>query len=162
MMANNALIAALLTIATGAVHVETPRMRIWRSVRQVSSQSPLAGTWVADLKRSRLDAKLPITDANLTVRVDGDKVTLTSAVIMSDGSKQEGTETLQTDGRETSGTLTPGIVHVANWVGPHVLAFIAKKGDRNIALVTYEVSAHSQTLTARRTTPLDQLSIVEA
>jgi hypothetical protein len=50
-------------------------------------------------------------------------------------------------------------VHVANWVGPHVLAFIARKGDRNIALVTYEVSPDGPTLTARTSGVIEQVVV---
>ena len=55
--------------------------------------------------------------------------------------------------------LTTGVVHVANWVGSHVLALIAKKGNQNIALITYEVSTDGQTLTARTSGFIEQVVI---
>jgi len=51
------------------------------------------------------------------------------------------------------------VVHVANWVGSHVLALIAKKGNQNIALITYEVSTDGQTLTARTSGFIEQVVI---
>ena len=68
-------------------------------------------------------------------------------------------ETLRADGTETAATQTTGVVHVANWVGSHVLALIAKKGNQNIALITYEVSTDGQTLTARTSGFIDQVVI---
>jgi hypothetical protein len=41
------------------------------------------------------------------------------------------------------------VVQLANWVGSHVLALITKKGNQNIALITYEISTDGQTLTVR-------------
>ena len=106
---------------------------------------------------SRLDPKMPLKAADLTISVSGNVVTLTSSVILPSGATQRGTETLRADGTETAGTLTSGVVHVANWVGSHVLAFITRKGDQNIALITYEVSTDGQTLTARTSGLIEQV-----
>lgn len=50
-------------------------------------------------------------------------------------------------------------MHVANWVGSHVLALITKKGDQNIALITHEVSTDGQTLTVRTSGLIEQVVI---
>ena len=55
--------------------------------------------------------------------------------------------------------VTPGMVHVANWVGSHVLALISRKGNQNIVLITYEVSTDGQTLTARTSGLIEQVVI---
>jgi hypothetical protein len=49
------------------------------------------------------------------------------------------------------------VVPVANWVGSHVLVLITKKGSQNIVLITYEVSADGQTLTARTSGLIEQV-----
>jgi hypothetical protein len=55
--------------------------------------------------------------------------------------------------------VTPGAVHVANWVGSHVLALVTRKGNQNLALITYEVSADGQTLTARTSGLVEQVIV---
>src|SRR5688500_15110019 len=103
------------------------------------TENPFVGSWTADLSTSKLDPKLPLKGADLTIGVSGNIVTLASSIILPSGATHREKETLRADGTETAGTLTPGVVHVANWVGSHVLALIARKGNQNIALITYEV-----------------------
>ena len=55
--------------------------------------------------------------------------------------------------------MAPGVVHVANWLGSHVLALITKQGNRNLALITYEVSADGQTLTTRTSGLVEQVVV---
>ena len=126
---------------------------------QLVASSPFVGSWTANLAESRLDPRLPLKGASMKISVNGSSVTISSAVVLPSGETQEGTETLRADGTETAGTLTPGVAHVANWIGPHVLAFIAKKGNQNIALITYEVSSDGKTLTARTSGILDQVVV---
>ena len=66
---------------------------------------------------------------------------------------------MRADGTETAATFIAGVTHVANWVGPQVLALIARKGNQNIALITYEVSSDGQTLTARTSGIVEQMLI---
>jgi hypothetical protein len=51
------------------------------------------------------------------------------------------------------------VVHVANWVGSHVLALITKKGNQSLALITYEVSTDGQTLTTRTSGVVEQVVV---
>ena len=51
------------------------------------------------------------------------------------------------------------MVHVANWVGSNVLALVTKKGNQNIALITYEVSTDGQTLTVRTSGLIEQVVV---
>ena len=121
-----------------------------------ATPSPFAGQWVADLSQSRLDPKLPLKAADITIAVNGNIITLASSFTLANGKTLTESETLRADGTETAATLIPGVTHVANWVGPQVLALIARKGNQNIALITYEVSANGQTLTARTSGGVDQ------
>jgi hypothetical protein len=121
--------------------------------------SPFVGSWSADLSQSRLDPKLPFKGADITISVTGNVITLASSLVLPSGEMIQERETLRADGTETAATLTPGMVHVANWVGSHVLALIAKKGNQNIALITYEVSTDRQTLTARTSGLIEQVVI---
>ena len=126
---------------------------------QQVANSPFAGRWSADLSQSRLDPKMPIRGADITISVTGNVITLANSVVMPSGQTIQERETLRADGTETAATQTTGVVHVANWVGSHVLALIAKKGNQNIALITYEVSTDGQTLTARTSGFIDQVVI---
>lgn len=121
--------------------------------------SPFAGQWVADLSRSRLDAKTPLKAVDLNIAVDGNIVKLASSFTLASGQTMSETETLRADGTETPATLTPGLSHFANWVGPQVLALTTRKGNQNIALITYEVSADGQTLMARTSGVVDQMLV---
>ena len=123
-----------------------------------AAKSPFVGSWSADLSQSRLDPKMPIKGADVTIGVTGNVITLANSVIMPSGETIQERETLRADGTETAATTTGG-VHVANWVGSHVLALITKKGNQNIALITYEVSTDGQTLTARTSGLIEQVVI---
>ena len=126
---------------------------------QQAAKSPFVGSWSADLSQSRLDPKLPLKGADITISVTGNVITLASSVVMPSGETIQERETLRADGTETAGTLTTGVVHVANWVGSNVLALVTKKGNQNIALITYEVSTDGQTLTARTSGLIEQVVI---
>ena len=128
---------------------------------QQAAKSPFVGSWSADLSQSRLDPKMPIKAADVTISVTGNVITLANYVVMPSGETIQERETLRADGTETAATnpLTTGMVHVANWVGSHVLALITKKGNQNIALITYEVSTDGQTLTVRTSGLIEQVVI---
>jgi hypothetical protein len=102
---------------------------------------------------------MPFKGVDITIGVTGNVITLASSLVMPSGATIQERETLRADGTETAGTLTPGVVHVANWVGPHVLALITKKGNEHLALITYQVSTDGQTLTARTSGLIEQVVI---
>ena len=126
---------------------------------QQAAKSPLAGSWSADLSQSKLDPKMRIKGADITIGVTGNVITLASSVVLPSGETMQERETFRADGTETAATQYPGVVHVANWVGSHVLALISKKGNQTLALITYQVSADGQTLTARTSGLIDQVMI---
>jgi len=142
------LLATILSMAGAFVSATQQR-------DQQEAKSPFAGSWSADLSQSRLDPKMRLKGADITISVTGNVITLASSVVMPSGETIQERETLRADGTETAATLT-GLAHVANWVGPHVLALITKKGNQNLVLITYEVSTDGQTLTARTSGLIDQ------
>lgn len=123
-----------------------------------AAQSPFVGTWSADLAQSRLDPRFRLKGADVTFGVAGNVITLSSSVVLPSGETMQERDTLRADGTETPAT-TPGAVHVANWVGSHVLALITKKGNQNLALITYEVSSDGQMLTARTSGMVEQVMV---
>ena len=119
-------------------------------------ESPFAGSWSADLSQSGLDPKMPIKGADITISVSGNVITLANSVVLPSGETIQERETLRADGTETPAT-TAGVVHVTNWLGSNVLALITKKGNQNLALITYEVSADGQRLTTRTSGLVEQV-----
>ena len=144
------LLATLLMVGTSALTKEPAR---------APAASPFAGSWTADLSQSRLDAKMAIKGVELTIGVRGNVVTLSSSFTLPNGQTQSEKETLRADGTETAATSIAGVTHVANWVGPQVLALVARKGNQNIALITCEVSSDGQTLAARTSGLVEQMVI---
>ena len=126
-----------------------------------AAQSPFVGEWTANVPKSKLSPKYQFQSATLQIAVAGDTVTMTSRVVDALGQEQRAAETFRTDGTETPGTLTPEVVLVARWVGSHVLASIAKRGNQVIALVTYEVSTDGKTLTSRSSGMVDQVIVFD-
>ena len=126
-----------------------------------AAKSPFVGSWSADLSQSRLDPKMPIKGADVTISVAGNVITLANSVVMPSGQTIQERETLRADGTETAATNpgTTGMVHVANWVGSHVLALITKNGNQHIALITYQVSTDGQTLTVRTSGLIEQVVV---
>jgi hypothetical protein len=125
---------------------------------QQAVKSPFAGSWSADLSQSRLDPKMPIKGADVTISVSGNDITLANSVVLASGQTIQEREPLRADGPETPASA-PGVTHVANWLGSHVLALITRQGDRNLALITYEVSPDGQTLTTRTSGQFEQVVV---
>jgi hypothetical protein len=123
--------------------------------------SPFVGTWLANVAKSKLHPGFQFESVTLEIAVAHDTVTMTSELVNASGQKQRAAETFRTDGTETAGTLTPGVTHIARWVGSHVLAAIAMKERKLIALVTYEVSADGKTLTSRSSGMLEQVTVFD-
>src|SRR5262245_44070989 len=78
------------------------------------AKSLFVGSWSADLSRSRLDPKISLKGAGITIGVTGNVITLASSVILPSGETIQEQETLRADGTETPATGTTGAVHVAN------------------------------------------------
>lgn len=119
------------------------------------------GRWVANPSRSRLHPDFKYRDVVLEIRLSADGVTMVNELVDERGNQQRAAETFRTDGTETQGTITPGVTHIARWIGPDVLALIARKDGRTIALATYELSADGKTLTARSSGLLEQVTVFE-
>jgi len=126
-----------------------------------AAENPFVGTWTANIPKSRLSPNYQFQSATLEIAVAGDTVTMSSIVINAAGQEQRAAETFRADGTETPGTLTPGVTHIGQWVGSHVLATIAKKGGEVFALMTYQVSTDGRTLTARSSGMLEQVIVFD-
>jgi hypothetical protein len=145
------LLAGLVTIATVAVPQSGPAV----------AENPFVGNWTANLVKSRLDPNYQFQSVTLRVAVAGDTVTMASELVNAAGQNQQAAETFRTDGTETPGTLNPGVILVARWVGSHVLATIARKDGRMFGLVTYEVSDDGKTLTVRSSGAVEHVIVFD-
>ncbi len=125
------------------------------------TENPFVGSWTANLSKSKLHPSFQYRSVTLEIAVAGDTVTMASELVDGSGLKQRVAETFRTDGMATPGALSPGVVHVARWVGSHVLAAIAKREGQVYFLVTYQVSADGKMLTSRSSGALEQVVVFD-
>ena len=111
--------------------------------------NPFAGTWVANIEKSRRHANHQFQSATLTFGVSGDVVSLTHAGVNMSGRQESGTTVLHADGQARPvSPQAPGVVVVAKWTGTHVLETEARKDGRVVGGGSYAVSSDGTTLTA--------------
>jgi hypothetical protein len=111
--------------------------------------SIFAGTWIANLDKSRRHANHQFKNATLTFDVSGDVVTLTHAGVNASGKQESGTTVLCSDGRDHEvSPLAPGVVAATRWIGANVLETVAKKDGHLVGEGRYEISSDGKTLTA--------------
>lgn len=125
------------------------------------NENPIVGSWIANLAKSRPHPDFKFQRVTLQIAVAGDTVTMSSVVVDPAGKEQRAAETFRSDGTETPGTLTPGVTHIARFVGSHVLATIARKNGQMFAMITYEVSADGKTLTSRSSGMMEQVIVFD-
>lgn len=97
--------------------------------------SAFAGDWVANIPKSKLHPSFRYDSVTLQITVTAETVTMATEIVSAD-KKFRAAETFRTDGTPTPGTLNPGIVLMAHWVGSRVLASVAEKNNQVVALVT--------------------------
>ena len=108
---------------------------------------PLAGTWIADVDRSRRDANHQFQQATIRFEVTGTSVSLAYGGINAGGRQEHGRQTLHADGREHPLAEAPEVLAVAT-LEPRALRTAAFKGRNTIGRASYEVSEDGRTMTA--------------
>ncbi len=126
-----------------------------------AARNALEGSRAANFEKSRLHPSFQFQRATLHIRLGPGTATLSSELVSQSGQTVRGAETFRTDGTETAGTLSPGVTLFASWVGPDVLATVARKGGQTIGLITYEISADGRTLTSRSSGLLEQVVVFD-
>jgi hypothetical protein len=107
--------------------------------------SPLVGTWIANLSKSRRHPANQFQSATLQFKVTGDTVTIDDAVVDDSGHEERGRNIVQADGMErASGN---GYALTVKWRDTNVLETVAKKDGKVVGWGTYEVSADGKTMT---------------
>ena len=111
--------------------------------------NPFAGTWIANIEKSRRHANHQFQSATLTFEISGDDVSMTHAGVNMSGRHESGTTVYKVDGLEHAvSPQAPGVVAVTTWIGARVLQSEAKKDGHLLGKGTYAVSEDGRTLTA--------------
>lgn len=111
-------------------------------------ESPLTGTWVANIADSQRHPAFPFRSASLDVRVAGTRVTMTQAIVDADGKPSGGTMTIEADG-EPHRPDGGGVRHqlTANWLDARTLEAVDSMDGKEVGRGRYEVSANGRRLT---------------
>lgn len=109
--------------------------------------SPFAGTWLANVSKSRQHPLNPFRSATLYVDVAGDAVSITDVFVDGDGRTERRENTLRADGNEHRLDGGNGYSLSASWRGPHVLETVGTKDGEVIGRGTYEVTTDGLTMT---------------
>jgi hypothetical protein len=113
----------------------------------VATTNPFAGTWLANVSKSRQHPLNPFRSATLHVDVAGDTVTIIDDVVDGDGRTERRESTLRADGNEHPSEGGNGYSFTAGWRSPRVLETVGRKDGAVIGRGTYEVAADGQTMT---------------
>ncbi|HEX8029725.1 MAG TPA: nuclear transport factor 2 family protein [Vicinamibacterales bacterium] len=110
--------------------------------------NPFAGTWTANIEKSRRHPNHQFESAMLRFDVSGDEVSVTHSGVNASGKLESGTTVLRADGEEHPvSPLAPGVVAVTRWLGANALETVARKDGQVVGLGKYELSSDRRTLT---------------
>jgi hypothetical protein len=112
-------------------------------------KSALAGTWNANISKSKRHPNHLFKSATLQFAVSADVVTLTFTGVNMSGVEEKGTFTIHPDGKEHPIPGPPGLIAVSRWTSPRVLDTVAKQDGKVVGHSSYEVSEDGKTLTAK-------------
>jgi hypothetical protein len=114
-----------------------------------TKDSPLAGTWKADLAKSQRDPNHQFRSLTLRFEVSDEAVSLTFTGVNMAGKEESGTRKFRPDGKEYPVAAASGVVEMARWVGPNTLEIVAKKDGKVVGESAYEVTKDRETLTSK-------------
>ena len=110
-------------------------------------ENVFAGTWIANLAKSKQHPANPFRTATLEFTVVGDAVTIAQISVDASGHEVGGRMTIRADGRERASEYGNGHALIARWIGAHILEVVDVKDGRILDRGTYEVSDDGKTLT---------------
>lgn len=119
-----------------------------KSGADTKTKNPFAGTWKANLSKSKQHVNHQFQSATLRFEISGDAVSLTFTGVNMSGQQESGTRKLRADGKEYPIAEAPGAVEVVRWVNSHTLEIAAKRDGKVIGQGIYQVSSDGKTLTA--------------
>jgi hypothetical protein len=115
--------------------------------KESREDSPFAGTWVANVAKSKRPPNHQFQSPTLKFAVVGNTVTITHYGVNPGGQKESSTVVLEADGQEHPVSEQPGIMVVTSWSGPRLLHAVAKEVGAEVGESEYEVSTDGKTLT---------------
>ena len=110
--------------------------------------SPLAGTWKANISKSKRHPNHLFKSATLRFDVSKDVVTLSFTGENMSGMEEKGTTTFHPDGKEHPLEGLPGAVEISRWLRAGTMETVAKKDGKVVGQSTFEVSSDGKLLTA--------------
>ena len=110
--------------------------------------SPLAGTWKANISKSKRHPNHLFKSATLRFDVSNDVVTLNFTGENMSGKEEKGTTRFHPDGKEHPIEGLAGAVQVTKWLGAGKLDTVATQDGKVIGRSTFEVSSDGKMLTA--------------
>lgn len=108
---------------------------------------PLAGTWIANLAKSRRHENHLFANATMHFAIASDEVRLNYEGVNASGRAEGSEQVLQADGLPHDHPLAPGIV-VTSSLGPRGFESIATKDGATMGRGWYDVSEDGLTMTA--------------
>ena len=112
---------------------------------------PIAGTWTANIAKSRRHENHQFVSALMHFDVSGaanDVVVLRYGGVNQSGKDESAAHTIHVDGAERPVPQAPGVVSVARWTGPRTLETIGKKDGAVVGHATYAASEDGTELVA--------------
>ena len=112
---------------------------------------PIAGTWTANLEKSKRHANHQFASATMRFDVSGavnEIVVLRYGGVNHSGKDESAAHTMDVDGLERPVPQVPGVVAVARWAGPRTLETIGKKDGAVVGHATYAASEDGAELVA--------------
>ena len=108
--------------------------------------SPFAGTWKANMAKSKPHPANQFRSATLQFSVRGNVMTIAQSLVGESGEEERNRTALHVDGCEHVSDDRPGFSVVASWRGSNVVQVIARKEGEVVGMGTYEVSADGREL----------------
>lgn len=108
---------------------------------------PLAGTWIANIAKSRRHENHRFASATMHFAIAHDEVRLSYEGVNASGKVERSEQVLQADGLPHDHPLAPGIV-VTSSLGPRGFTSIATKDGATMGRGSYDVSEDGNTMTA--------------
>jgi hypothetical protein len=112
---------------------------------------PIAGTWTANLLKSRRHERHQFSSAVMRFAVSGDAnetVILNYGGVNQSGKDEAASQTMHVDGVERPIAQAPGVVAMSRWAGPRTLETLGRKDGAVVGHATYEASEDGTELTA--------------
>jgi hypothetical protein len=107
----------------------------------------LAGTWTANLGKSRRHPNHQFQRAKMHFEVEGQTVSLKYDGVNASGQAEEGARTFEADGQAHPDAAAPGVLATST-ISPRGLDVSASKDGAPVGRASYEVSDDGGTLTA--------------